>query len=335
MARILAGCWLMLAAGCVVVDVGVKNPIPGLTTVAVVPFFNLSQEPAVDGRQFAMAYFAELQKVPGFQVLPVGVTEQAMFDHGLDMESPADALKLAKILKVDAVVVGAVTDYDTYYPPRIGLQVSWYSPRPWSFDPGMPVDPSARRSWVEAYTPRPLRALFGMGCGLAKGKASDSETIGTDETLPPETGPGSDGERSSASDANNPPMPSVPGVESSAGDSGIRPTGAIAALSDGPEATTADALVAVTAPVAEAEFDPQKPLMSYTRIFDGTDAAVVAALRDQVALSGDRRSGGWEGHLHRSEDFIRFSCRRMIAEMLMLHGGEARRRFVFTWPIRQ
>jgi hypothetical protein len=71
-----------------------------------------------------------------------------------------------------------------------------------------------------------------------------------------------------------------------------------------------------------------EPIMSYTRMFDGSDADLVAALRDYVELSGDRRSGGWEAYLHRSEDFIRFTAHRMILEMLMLHGGEGRRRFV-------
>ncbi|MEZ6048863.1 MAG: hypothetical protein R3C11_25445 [Planctomycetaceae bacterium] len=40
--------------------------------------------------------------------------------------------------------MGAVTDYKAYVPPRIGLKVSWYSPRNWDFIPGMPVDPLAR-----------------------------------------------------------------------------------------------------------------------------------------------------------------------------------------------
>ncbi|MCH9790714.1 MAG: hypothetical protein K0U82_07830, partial [Planctomycetes bacterium] len=96
----------------------VTNPNPRLKTVALVPFFNLSQEPDVDGRRFALAYFAELQKVPGFQVLPLGVSEVAMVEHQLQMNNPDDVLKLAKILNVDAVVIGAITDYSPYYPPR-------------------------------------------------------------------------------------------------------------------------------------------------------------------------------------------------------------------------
>jgi hypothetical protein len=130
--------------GCIMFEVGVTNPVAGLTTVAVAPFFNLSEEPTVDGRRFAQAYFAELQKTPGFQVVPVGVVEQAIHDHRLEMTGPDDALKLAEILKVDAVVVGAVTDYSPYYPPRIGLQIAWYSPYDWPFVPGVPVDECAR-----------------------------------------------------------------------------------------------------------------------------------------------------------------------------------------------
>ena len=57
--------------------------------------------------------------------------------------------------------------------------------------------------------------------------------------------------------------------------------------------------------------------------------SVLAALRDYVELSGDRRSGGWEGYLQRSEDFIRFTAHMMIVEMLTEHGGEAKRRLVF------
>ncbi|HAW29734.1 MAG TPA: hypothetical protein DCY03_16695 [Planctomycetaceae bacterium] len=69
--------------------------------------------------------------------------------------------------------------------------------------------------------------------------------------------------------------------------------------------------------------------MSYTRLFDGADAALVAHLRDYLEVSGDRRSGGWEAYLHRSEDFIRFTSHLMILEMLTLHGGQAERQIIF------
>jgi hypothetical protein len=156
---------LSVLPGCVMFEVGVTNPVAGLTTVAVAPFFNLSEERSVDGRRFAQAYFTELQKTPGFQVLPVGVVEQAIHDHQLEMGDPQDALQLAQILGVDAVVVGAVTDYSPYYPPRIGLQVSWYSPRPWQFVPGVPTNEWAR----EMVRPHPYWG-GGLGWGWRRSK---------------------------------------------------------------------------------------------------------------------------------------------------------------------
>lgn len=127
-------CGLMLLPGCIVIQVTARNPIPEMTTIAVAPFFNLTQEPnsVVDGRRFALAYYSELQKTPGFEVIPIGITEAAILEHRLELQNPTDALRLCKILNADAIVIGAVTDYDAYYPPRIGLQVDWYSPYEWT-----------------------------------------------------------------------------------------------------------------------------------------------------------------------------------------------------------
>src|SRR3954453_12072208 len=100
----------LFAPGCVVIKVGVQNPIPGMNKIAIVPFVNLSQEPAevVDGRRFAIAYYAELQKTPGFQVIPVGVVEVAIQRNQLNMSKKDDVLALARVLNADAVVIGAV-----------------------------------------------------------------------------------------------------------------------------------------------------------------------------------------------------------------------------------
>ena len=82
----LAGMVLGGATGCnlILPDVShqpvVHNPFPQLSQVAVAPFFNQSDEPTVDGRKFALAYFAELQAVPGFEVVPLGVVEEAIID---------------------------------------------------------------------------------------------------------------------------------------------------------------------------------------------------------------------------------------------------------------
>lgn len=127
-------CGMLLAqAGCSLVlptisnEPVIRNPFPQLSVVAVAPFFNQSDEPTLDGRTVAMAYFAELQKTPGFEVVPVNVVEEAIILHRIDLAGPGEARRLAQILGVDAVIIGSITDYTPYYPPRLGLRVEWYT----------------------------------------------------------------------------------------------------------------------------------------------------------------------------------------------------------------
>lgn len=130
----------LLASGCHVVlpETAVQpvlhNPFPQLSRVAVVPFFNQSAEPTVDGRAVALAYFAELQAIPGFEVAPVAAVEAVMRQNNITFDppeqAPDQARLLARMLGVDAVVVGSITDYDEFYPPRMGLRVDWYAANP-------------------------------------------------------------------------------------------------------------------------------------------------------------------------------------------------------------
>ena len=76
------------------------------------------------------------------------------------------------------------------------------------------------------------------------------------------------------------------------------------------------------------EHDPTEPVMAYVRLFDSTDAALVARLADYLELSGETRSGDLEAYMKRSDFFRKFTAHVMISEMLTLHGGEARRRIV-------
>ena len=164
----LLGC--LFAPGCALLpqiahQPTVHNPFPQLSKVAVAPFFNQSNEPTVDGRRIALAYFNELQLVPGFEVVPVEVVEKAMLDHRINMRGPTDARLLAQILGVDAVVVGAITDYSPYYPPRIALHVEWYAANP-NFHP---IPPGYGLPWgspEERDIPAPL--VFEAEMALAK-----------------------------------------------------------------------------------------------------------------------------------------------------------------------
>lgn len=74
----------------------------------------------------------------------------------------------------------------------------------------------------------------------------------------------------------------------------------------------------------ETHHDPKKPVMSYTKMFDGKSPEIVQLLRDYVEIRGDKRSGGWEGYMQRTDDYIHFCCHTMIVDMLSLHGGALR-----------
>ncbi len=165
----------------------IHNPFPQLSKVAVAPFFNLSDEKTVDGRRFALAYFAELQSIQGFEVVPLGVTEEAIIQHHVDLSKPSEARRLANILGVDAVVVGSVTDYTPYYPPRCGLRVEWYAANPGFHE----IPPGYGLPWgtpEEEYIPAPL--VFESEFALAKAQlatqtpACDKQPV--EPVLPPQ-----------------------------------------------------------------------------------------------------------------------------------------------------
>jgi len=179
---LLLGC--LLSTGCSMLpeisrQPALHNPFPQLSKVAVAPFFNLSQEATVDGRQVALAYFNELQLVPGYEVVPVGVVETAMRTHNIQLGGPADARRLAQVLEVDAVVVGAVTDFTPYYPPRCGLQVEWYAANPCFH----PIPPGYGLPWGtpdEKRIPAPL--VFEAEMALAKAQLKTQTP--SDQLLP-------------------------------------------------------------------------------------------------------------------------------------------------------
>jgi hypothetical protein len=168
-------------------DVGhqpvVHNPFPQLSRVAVAPFFNLSDEPTVDGREFALSYFAELQAVPGYEVVPLGVVEEAILAHQVDLSRPDEARRLARVLGVDAVVIGSVTDYSPYYPPRCGMRVEWYAANPGFHE----IPPGYGLPWgtpEEEFIPAPL--VFEAEMALARAQLA---TQTPDCELPPEPEP--------------------------------------------------------------------------------------------------------------------------------------------------
>lgn len=325
----------------------IHNPFPQLSHVAVAPFFNQSDEPTVDGREIALAYFAELQNTPGFEVVPVGVVEEAIIAHRVDLSGPGEARRLAQLLGVDAVVVGSVTDYSPYYPPRLGLRVEWYTANPGFHE--IPVGYGL--PWhtpSEEFIPDSL--AYEAKLSLARAQL-ESQTPACNETIDPlPTPPNHDDDASSTSQVDSRRLQLVVAEEElPAGED----SGSAHELSDNKgtgEAIAPGAMIdagGITPPTwSDENCDalplPQEnrppclphngPVLTHTRIYRGTDPELTEALKSYVYFRDDARFGGWEAYLQRSEDFNRFCCHMHISEMLSARGGSRKTRVVWRWP---
>jgi hypothetical protein len=307
------------------------NPFPQLSTVAVAPFFNQSPEPTVDGRQFALAYFNELQLVPGFEVVPVDVVERTIVEEKIRLEGPADARKLAQILGVDAVVLGTVTDFSPYYPPRCGLRVEWYAANPCFH----PIPPGYGLPWgTPGEKQIPGRLVLEAEMALAK------EQLATQTPRCP----------SPASDSGSglaPPLvgdaPAQPGPSSSVAPQ--PPSGVLSMDTTGPGGATGNLPGyppswpdprGFISPPPSAERPPcwptDEPVLEHTRTYNGHDSEFTEALANYYYFRDDARFGGWQTYLERSDDFIRFCCHMHIWEMLSARGGAGETRVVWRWP---
>ena len=364
---------LALLSGCALLpDVSsqprVQNPFPQLAKVAVLEFFNQSSEPTVDGRRFAMAYFNELQLIPGFEVVPPGVTQQAVDAvkrSGFKLEGPEDIRRLAQLLEVDAVVVGTVTDYSPYYPPRCTLKVEWYAANP-SFHP-IPAGYGLPWGTVEeSDIPDPL--VYEAEMALAKAQlATQTPDYKPDRTWqnPPENPPAQEAQPDGPPPAQPQPQPQISDDRTVRQTSAVgeAATAATAPADQAPENQTPasetaaavsvkDVAAATERPLPPDWPDPSgfippapsaqrppphpndkpvRPVMQHTRAYKGNDPEFTTALESYVYFRDDARFGGWQGYLQRSEDFVRFCCHKHIAEMLTARGGAGKTQVVWRW----
>jgi hypothetical protein len=165
------------------------NPFPQLHRVAILPFFNLTDDPHVDQQAVAQAYFVELQQIPGFEVMPIGVVETKLKEMNVVLDRATDFQQLAQQLGVDVVIRGAVTEYSPYYPPRIGLAVDWFAANP-GFHP---IPAGYGLPWgtpVEEFIPSSLvhEAEFALAREQLKTQTPDANAPaeGAGESLPTE-----------------------------------------------------------------------------------------------------------------------------------------------------
>jgi len=95
---------------------------------AVAPLRNESGAKHVDGSAIAVAIAAQLTQAQGVVAIPVSRTVTTMRELGLNaFQGPEHARQIAEALGADAILVGSITDYDPYNPPKIGVTLSLYS----------------------------------------------------------------------------------------------------------------------------------------------------------------------------------------------------------------
>jgi hypothetical protein len=370
LARVLRGKLLISALAAVLISCGggcalivptkahkpvIRNPFPQLRRVAVAPFFNQSDEPTVDGRRVALAYFAELQSTPGFEVVPLNVVEEAMIANRVDLNGPNEARRLAQILGVDAVAVGSVTDFTEYYPPRVGLRVEWYAANPGFHE----IPAGYGLPWntpEEEFIPDSLVYESQMALARQQMEGLSPDCEGACQQLPaPPSMPAADGEPAPPSpnpmpasakqtkqrDANVKlaqvieDAPRDAGLELDAANGGA--SGAAAGATIGASVTTDHPWLGTPCPTAPLGARPpcipnDGPVLSHTKIYTGNDADVTEALEGYVFFRDDNRFGGWQSYLSRSDEFVRFCCHMHISEMLSARGGSRKTDVVWRWP---
>lgn len=104
------------------------NAAGGDVLWAVVPLRNESGAGIADAYDVSDKVVAAAAQVRGVRVLPLNRTIAVMRAMNLTaLQTPADAKRLAAELGVDGLILGSVTAWDPYNPPKLGLALALYS----------------------------------------------------------------------------------------------------------------------------------------------------------------------------------------------------------------
>ena len=106
------------------------SPYPAPKLWAVMPFRNESGTTIPDGVRLADKLTQRLQQIDGIDVLPVNrVIEAANATEIGPIDSVGEAISLMQALDVDGLIVGSISAWDPYEPPKIGATIQLYSRR--------------------------------------------------------------------------------------------------------------------------------------------------------------------------------------------------------------
>ncbi len=107
----------------------IYSPYNQTHTLAIAPAINLSGSRDFDPLVVSDTIYAELQQVPNVMALPLNKTLLAMQRLGIhSIEDVKTAQALAKYLGADGLIIPAVTAYDPYNPPTVGMILQLYTP---------------------------------------------------------------------------------------------------------------------------------------------------------------------------------------------------------------
>lgn len=129
---------LSLTSGCVRHELTLAD-VDHRMAIAVTPALNHSGSQEFDPLRLADLMASELAQWPGVRVIPLNrVLAQLAAQDKERIESPAHALQVMERVGADGIVVFAVTEYDPYQPPVMGLTAQLYGHGPeraGGFDP--------------------------------------------------------------------------------------------------------------------------------------------------------------------------------------------------------
>ncbi len=311
------------------------NPFPQIRQVAVLPFANQSEEPTLSGQRVALAYAGELQSIRGFEVLPLGAVRAKLSEFQRPLASGQDFQEFAQFLGVDAVIIGSVTDFEAYYPPRMSMKVNWYAANP-GFHP---VHPGYGLPWGTKEEKKIPRWIHHEAQRALAAEQLKTQTPRAPMPIPimPEdrTIEGDEPDRLDLS-GNLELVPSPQSIVPSSATTVVEGAGpwsdSTAELP--PDWPDPRGFIPDSPSPTRPEFVAQhEPIISHMRNFNGHDEDFTEQLANYFYYRDDARFGGWQAYLQRSEDFIRFCCHLHLAETLSSRGGQDKSRLIFRWPI--
>lgn len=119
----------------------VSQPSARPLVLVVAPALNLSNSSLVDTVKLSDVVASELLSFESIAVIPVNLARAALAARGrTHVRSPDEARELAAEFGADATLVAAITEFEPYEPPRVGLVLQWYEAAgnrasPSDFDP--------------------------------------------------------------------------------------------------------------------------------------------------------------------------------------------------------